>query len=102
MAFCTDDRFGDCYGGDFSRIDSDEHPKHSRCVGHDGKDGLIFCDIAYQDLGYKPDCYDRNDNPREYCNNYAIDESDRSYTAEFCQGICNNYDVIDKGESCEL
>jgi hypothetical protein len=107
MAFCDlsaneDDRFGDCYDRDFSRIDCDEHPSHSRCVGFEGRDGLIFCDVAYEDLGYKPGCYDRNDNPRDYCDNYAIDESDRWYTAEFCQIICDNYDaVIGREEPCE-
>lgn len=101
MNFCTDDRFGDCYDRDFSRIDCDEIPGHSRCTGFQGRDGLIFCDVQYQDVGFKSNCYDRNDNPREYCDEYAIDESDRWYKAEFCQSICDNYqEVIGRGEPC--
>jgi hypothetical protein len=60
----------------------------------------MFCDIQYQDLGYYDNCYDRKDTPDQYCDKYAIDESDRWYTAEFCQGICDNYEaVIDRGEA---
>lgn len=39
------DRFGDCYDRDFSKIDCVEYPNHSRCVGFEGRDGLIFCDV---------------------------------------------------------
>lgn len=96
------DRFGDCYDRDFSRIDCAEHPKHSRCVGFEGRDGLIFCDVQYQDVGYKENWYDRNDNPSEYCDNYAVEESSKEWTAEFCQSICSNYqDVLTKGEHCD-
>ncbi|MGC1134214.1 MAG: hypothetical protein WA941_15415 [Nitrososphaeraceae archaeon] len=95
------DRFGDCYDRDFSRIDCGEHPGHSRCGGFQGRDGLIFCDKQYEDMGFKENCFDRNDNPKEYCDNYAIDESDRWYKAEFCQSICDNYqEVIGRGELC--
>jgi hypothetical protein len=95
------DRFGDCYDRDFSRIDCDEHPNHSRCVGHDGRDGLIFCDVQEGDVGFKENCYDRNDNPKEYCDNYAVEESAKEWTAEFCLAVCINYeDVIGKGEPC--
>jgi hypothetical protein len=96
------DRFGDCYDRDFSRIDCDEHQNHSRCVGFEGRDGLIFCDVQYQDVGYKENCYDRNDNPSEYCDKYAVEESDKKWEAEFCRSVCNNYEaVIARGESCE-
>lgn len=92
---------GACYDRDFSRIDCDEHSGHSRCGGTTGRNGLIFCDVVYADLGIKPSCYDRNDNPERYCDNYAVEESDFMYTARFCQGICENYeDVIGKGEPC--
>ena len=105
MAFCDVagvDRGDDCYDRDFSKIDCDEHPDHSRCNGHKGRDGSIFCDVQYQDVGYKENCYDRNDNPSEYCDNYAIEESNKEWTAEFCQAVCNNYeDVIVKGEHCD-
>jgi len=96
------DRFGDCYNRDFSTIDCDEHPNHSRCDGFQGRDGNIFCDIQYKDVGYYDNCYDRKDTPKWYCDNYAIDESDRWYTAEFCQGVCDNYEaVVAKGDPCE-
>ena len=37
-----------------------------------------------------------------YCDNYAKEESDRWYTAEFCQSVCDNYeDVITKDDPCE-
>ena len=53
MNFCVPgDRFGDCYDADFSTIDCDEHQNHSRCSGFQGRDGNIFCDIQYEDLGY--------------------------------------------------
>jgi hypothetical protein len=95
------DRFGDCYDRDFSRIDCEEHPGHSRCGGTTGREGLIFCDRQQEEMGFQENCYDRNDNPKEYCDNYAIDESDRWYTAEFCQSICDNYEeVINRGEEC--
>jgi hypothetical protein len=102
MNFCVPgDRFGDCYDADFSRIDCNEHQQHTRCIGHQGRDGLIFCDVQYQDMGFKDNCYDRNDNPKEYCDNYAKEESDRWHKAEFCQAICDNYqEVISKEESC--
>ena len=104
MAFCDVagvERGDDCYDRDFSRIDCVEIPGHSRCIGFEGRDGLIFCDVHYQNLGFKSNCYDRNDNPREYCDNYAIDESDRWYKAEFCQSVCDNYqEVISRGELC--
>jgi hypothetical protein len=105
MVFCDLhglERGDDCYDRDFSRIDCEEKPNHSRCVGHDGRDGYIFCDVAYADLGYKPSCYDRNDEPTIYCDNYAKEESDKKWEAEFCQSICDNYEnVIGKGEPCE-
>ena len=95
------DRFGDCYDRDFSRIDCDEHPNHSRCTGFGGRNGLIFCDVAYEDLGYKPGCYDRYDNPTNYCDNYAKEESGQEWTAEFCQSICDNSEgVIGREEPC--
>jgi hypothetical protein len=98
MAFCTPEYpEGDCYSRDYSQRDCNENPNHSRCDGYLGRDGYIFCDID-------PDadsCYDRNDDPTKYCDNYAVDESDRWYTAEFCQSICYNYqEVIGRGEPC--
>jgi hypothetical protein len=96
------DRFGDCYDRDFSTIDCNEHPNHSRCYGYQGREGNIFCDIQEADVGYLDNCYDRKDSPDQYCDKYAVDESEPEYMREFCQGICENYeDVIDKGEPCE-
>jgi hypothetical protein len=107
IVFCDlagneDDRFGDCYDRDFSQIDCDAHPNHSRCIGHDGRDGLIFCDVQEEDVGFKENCYDRNDNPKWYCDNYAVEESAKEWTAEFCLAACINYeDVIGRGEPCD-
>jgi hypothetical protein len=105
MAFCDvvgAERGDDCYDRDFSGIDCGEHPDHSRCTGFQGRDGLIFCDVQYQDVGYKENCYDRNDNPSEYCDSYAVEESSKEWTAEFCQTVCSNYqDVLAKGELCD-
>ena len=103
MNFCVPgDRFGDCYDADFSTIDCDVHQNHSRCTGSQGRDGMIFCDVQQLDMGFEENCYDRYDNPSEYCNDHAIDESDFVYTARFCQSICENYeDVIGRGEPCE-
>jgi hypothetical protein len=102
MAFCDlvgADRGDDCYDRDFSRIDCNEHSNHSRCIGFQGRDGLIFCDVQYQDVGYKSNCYD---NPSEYCDNYAKQESRKEWTTEFCQSVCNNYDdVIVREEQCD-
>src|SRR5918996_3994390 len=98
MSFCTPEYpEGDCYSRDYSPRDCNENPNHSRCDGYLGREGLIFCDI---DPDADP-CFDRNDSPRKYCDNYAIDASDKWYTAEFCQAICDNYqEVIGKGEPC--
>lgn len=52
---------------DFSPIDCDEHTGHSGCGGTTGRNGLIFCDVQQRDMGFKENCYDRNDNPTEYC-----------------------------------
>lgn len=105
MMFCDLAEVGrgeDCYDRDFSRIDCDEKPNHSRCVGYQGREGLIFCDEQYQDVGYKENCYDRNDTPDQYCDKYAVGESDKRWEAEFCQSTCENYeDVIGKGDPCE-
>lgn len=35
--------------------------------GDRGIEGKIFCDIQEQETGSKSGCYDRNDNPEEYC-----------------------------------
>ena len=51
MAFCApDDRDGDCYEANFDRIDCDQYPNHSRCIGFEDRNGLIFCDVQYQDI----------------------------------------------------
>lgn len=79
-----------------------EKSKSAACGGTTGRDGLIFCDKQQRDMGFKENCYDRNDNPTEYCDKYAIDESEFMYTARFCQSICENYeDVIGRGEPCD-
>ena len=59
-----DDRFGDCYDRDFSRIDCDEHSGHLRCTGSDGIDGLIFCDVQEEHVGYTENCYERSEGTR--------------------------------------
>jgi hypothetical protein len=99
MSFCTPEYpEGDCYSRDYSPRDCNENPDHSRCDGYLGREGRIFCDI---DPDADP-CFDRNSNPSEYCDKYAVEESEPGYMREFCQGICENYEeVIDKDESCE-
>ena len=105
MAFCDvtgADRGDDCYDRNFFRIDYNEIPGHARCVGHDGRNGLMFCDVQYEDVGYNENCYDRNDNPTDHCDSYAVEESSKEWTAEFCQTVCSNYqDVLAKGEFCD-
>jgi hypothetical protein len=61
MGYCgTADRFGDCYDGDFSRIDcSGEHNESSRCTGYNGREGLIFCDKQFEQVGYRGNCFER-------------------------------------------
>jgi hypothetical protein len=49
--------------------------------GDRGIEGKIFCDIQYQKEDRKHDCYDRNDNPKEYCEKY------RELDADFCEII---------------
>lgn len=59
------------------RIDCDENGDHSWCNGAIGRNGIPFCD-----LDIRPgSCYDRNDNPQDYCEQYG--ESDK----DFCEII---------------
>ena len=45
-------------------VQCDEDPDHSLCNGERGREGLIFCDVLYQETGGKAGgCYDRDDNP---------------------------------------
>ena len=62
MNSCPEGYTGDCYSRDYTQIDCDEMPSHSRCVGYDGLDGLMFCDL---DPDADP-CYDRGD---DFCLN---------------------------------
>jgi hypothetical protein len=48
-------------------VQCDEDPDDSLCNGERGREGLIFCDVQYQEEGSKSSCYDRNDNPEQYC-----------------------------------
>ncbi len=49
-------------------VQCDETPDNSLCNGERGREGLIFCDVLYQETGGKGEgCYDRNDNPEQYC-----------------------------------
>lgn len=71
------------------------------CTGEKGRGGCIFCDEYAQLTGSRiayGGCYDRNDAPDEYCDQYA-----KEYTGtEFCMSICHNYEaVIIKGEHCD-
>jgi len=99
MSFCTPEYpEGDCYSRDYSPRDCNENPNHSRCDGYLGREGLIFCDI---DPDADP-CFDRNGSPSEYCDKYAVEESEPEYMREFCHSVCKKYDdVIGKGEPCE-
>jgi hypothetical protein len=63
------------------RIDCNENPDHSLCNGERGITGTIFCDVQYQEEGSKSACYDRNDNPKEYCEKY------RDIDKDFCEII---------------
>ena len=105
MVFCDLhglDRGDDCYDRDFSTIDCDEYPNHSRCGGTQGRDGLMFCDIQQRDMGFKENCYDRNDNPKEYCDKYAVEEADPRYSEWFCEAVCENYEgVIGRDDPCD-
>lgn len=65
------------------RVDCDENPNDSLCNGDRGIDGNPFCDIQYQEEGRKHGCYDRNDNPQEYCEKY------REIDDDFCEIIEN-------------
>jgi hypothetical protein len=49
----------------------------THCDGSRGRDGLIFCDIYVTFTGSRiayGGCYDRNDNPFEYCSHFAKEE----------------------------
>jgi hypothetical protein len=45
--------------------------------------------------------YYRNDNPRSYCDDYAIEEAKKGL-GWFCEAVCNNYkEVMAKREGCD-
>jgi hypothetical protein len=48
------------------RIDCDENPDHEYCKGDKGKNGVPFCDLDYQELGFTV-CRDRDVNPDVDC-----------------------------------
>src|SRR5215211_5482130 len=54
------------------RINCDANPDDAFCNSEKGRDGLPFCDIV-RNAG---SCYDRNDNPEEYCEKYREDDKD--------------------------
>jgi hypothetical protein len=56
-------------------VDWNNKPDSSLCTGEKGRGGSVFCDEYAQLTGSRiayGGCYDRNDNPRSYCDNYAI------------------------------
>jgi hypothetical protein len=55
-------------------VQCDETPDDPLCNGERGRRGNIFCDIQYQEGG-SGTCYDRNDNPEEYCLTYKDDNN---------------------------
>jgi len=55
-----------------SQLDCDANPDDAFCNGDKGRDGLPFCDIVRDAVS----CYDRNDNPKDYCENYREDDKD--------------------------
>jgi hypothetical protein len=63
----------------------DEDPDHSLYNGERGREGLIFCDVLYQETGGKGEgCYDRNDNPEQYCLMHPGDPWDFCTTENIC------------------
>src|SRR5215211_6898190 len=54
------------------RINCDTNPDDAFCNSEKGRDGLPFCDIVRNAVS----CYDRNDNPEEYCEKYREDDKD--------------------------
>ena len=65
-----------------SEDNCDENPNDSLSNGDRGIEGLIFCDVLYDEPGGKGEgCYDRNDNPENYCENH------REQDPDFCKII---------------
>ena len=54
-------------------VQCDVEPENSLCNGERGREGIIFCDIQNQEGEGSETCYDRNDNPEEYCLKYQDD-----------------------------
>jgi hypothetical protein len=65
------------------RINCDANPDDAFCNSEKGRNGLPFCDIVRNVRS----CYDRNDNPKEYCEKYREDDRD------FCRIIEGTDDV---------
>lgn len=53
-------------------IDCNTYPESEYCNSEKGRDGLPFCDL----VSNAESCYDRNDNPEEYCSKYSNSDSD--------------------------
>lgn len=58
-------------------VDCNNEPNSPLCTGEKGRGGSIFCDeyagLTGSRIAYGG-CYDRNDNPEEYCINYQDDK----------------------------
>jgi hypothetical protein len=65
-----------------AKVDCDANPNHPYCTGEKGRDGGPFCDLP----SHPGSCYDRNDNPEEYCTTYP-------YDSDFCELIENVCDA---------
>lgn len=66
------------------RVDCDSDPDNSLCNSEMGRNGIIFCDLYAGLTGSRiayGGCYDRNDNPEDYCEHYREDDE------EFCEII---------------
>ncbi len=71
-------------------IDCNTYPENEYCNSEKGRDGLPFCDLV-KNAG---SCYDRNDNPEEYCSKYSNLDSD------FCQIIKDKVGAFAPDEDC--
>lgn len=85
-------------------VDCNSEPDSSLCTGESGRYGSLFCDEYAQLTGSRiayGGYYDRNDNPRSYCDDYAIEEAKKGL-GWFCESVCNNYkEIMAKREGCD-
>jgi hypothetical protein len=56
-----------------AQVDCKANPDNSLCNSEAGRDGLPFCDLQHDHTG---SCYDRLDEPKQYCAKYGKDDAD--------------------------